>query len=52
MDNPLDTGNIGFTRHRTKTKLNYKKNITQKTKKMSNTNLPPKTGVNPGAHKG
>ena len=30
-----DTGNTGYTRHRTKT--NKTKNITQKTKKMSNT---------------
>jgi hypothetical protein len=30
-----ETGNIGYTRHMTKT--NKKKNTTQKTKKMSNT---------------
>jgi hypothetical protein len=30
-----ETGNIGYTRHRTKT--NKTKNITQKTKKMNNT---------------
>jgi hypothetical protein len=32
-----DTGNIRYTRHRTKT--NKTTNTTQKTKKMSNTNL-------------
>jgi hypothetical protein len=37
-----DTGNMGYTRHKTKT--NKRKNITQKTKKMSNTD-PKKPGV-------
>jgi len=37
---PRDTGNIGYTRHRTKT---IKKNTTQKTKDMSNTD-PTKNG--------
>jgi hypothetical protein len=33
-----ETGNIGYTRHRTKTNKNEKQhNTTQKTKKMSNT---------------
>ena len=32
-----DYGNIGHTRHRTKTNKTEKQNISQKTKKMSNT---------------
>jgi hypothetical protein len=43
MDNP-ETDNTGFTRHRTKT--NNRKNTTQKTKKMSNTD-PSKNGDEP-----
>ena len=31
-----ETGNIGYSRHRMKTKKTPKKTITQKTKKMSN----------------
>ena len=42
---PRDTGNIGYTRHRTKT---ITKNTTQKTKEMSNTDPTKKPGVNPG----
>jgi hypothetical protein len=45
-----DTGNIGYTRHMTKT--NKTKNITQKTKKMNNTYPTKKPGVNQDAHEG
>jgi hypothetical protein len=41
-----DTGNIGYTRHRTKT--NKTKNTTQKTKKMSNTDAHKMPRVNTG----
>jgi len=45
-----ETGNIWYTRHRTKT--NKTKNTTQKTKAMSNTDPTKNQGVNPGALKG
>ena len=44
-----DTGNIG---HKTQNEDTTKKNTTQKTKKMSNTNLTNKPRVNPGALEG
>ena len=44
-----DTGNIVYTRHRTKT--NKTRNTTQKTTKISNTD-PSETGVNPVACEG
>jgi hypothetical protein len=51
-----DTGNIGHTRHRTKTNNNNNKkpkhNTTQTTKEMSNTNPSKKSGVNLGAREG
>ena len=50
MNNP-DTGNIRYTRHRRKTNKAQKHNTTQKTKKMSNTNLTENRGE-PGAHEG
>jgi hypothetical protein len=37
-EQPRDTGNVGHTRHRTKTKKKQTKNTTQKNKKMTNTN--------------
>jgi hypothetical protein len=40
------TSNIGYTRHRTKT--TKAKHTTQKTKKMSYSNISKKPGVNPG----
>jgi hypothetical protein len=50
MDNP-DTGNTRHTRHRTITSETQKHNTTQKTKKMSNTDLTENRGE-PGAHEG
>jgi hypothetical protein len=44
-----DTGNIGHTRHETKT-INLKHNTTQKTKKMSNLDATKKTDTNPGSY--
>ena len=45
-----ETGNIGYTRHRSKS--NKTKNTTQKTKKMSNTDTHQKLGLNPDALEG
>ena len=48
-DNPETQATLS-TRHRMKT--NKTKNTTQKTKKMSNTNPPNKTGMNPSTQEG
>jgi hypothetical protein len=44
---PRDSGNIGYTKHRTKTNTKY---TTQKTEIMSNKDLTKKTRANSGAH--
>ena len=48
----LNLGNIGYTRHRTKTNQKKEKNTTQKTKKMNNTDPTKNRGVNSGAREG
>ena len=47
---PRDIGNIGHTRHGTKT--NKAQNTTQKTKRMSNTDPTKYPGVNTGDNEG
>jgi hypothetical protein len=51
IDQFRNTGNIGYTRHRTKTNKTKQKIQHKKLKKMS-TGTPPITGVNPGDSEG